>query len=304
MSENDEFWDFYWEIRLQPLENLGKRAAILATSRLIRQLAQGMDHPMRLLELGCGEGPVIGALLDAHSQFCSVQTSVGVDYNSQSLARCKRDYPGMQCIEGDFTDPVLLAGLGKFEIVLLINALHEVFSDAYSPELAEIDIPVAKQRVEQALAGAVGCLKPGGWLVLFDGLELPEDPQQILRIRFLDHPALQDFETFVHEYHPLRIAYCPLENPLCVELTQRDFTRYITKSIFLGKGLWESEQMESYQYFTEEEFRTAFVRQGLQISELNTLTVNDEKWRRLVEIETMGARFPDEHILILARRVG
>jgi SAM-dependent methyltransferase len=302
MPENDEFWDFYWEVRLRPMENLGKQAAILAASRLIRQLAQGADHPMRILELGCGEGQVIGALLDAHSQLCSVQTSVGVDYNSQSLAHCKRDYPGMQCVEGDFTDPVLLAGLEKFEIVLLVNALHEVFSDAYSPELGEIDIPLAKQRVEQALAGAVGCLKPGGWLVLFDGLESPGDPQQILRIRFRDYPARQEFETFAVEYHPLRIAYHPLENPLCVELTQRDFTRYITKSIFLGKQLWKTEQLESYQYFTEDEYRAAFIRQGLEISEVRTLTVNDDKWRQKVDIETPGVEFPEEHILILAHQ--
>jgi hypothetical protein len=38
-------------------------------------------------------------------------------------------------VEGDFTDLGLLAGLGKFEIVLLFNALHEVFSDSYSADV-------------------------------------------------------------------------------------------------------------------------------------------------------------------------
>src|SRR5512146_576794 len=99
MPDNDDFWDFYWETRLQPMENLGKRAAILAASRLIRRLAQQVGRPLRLLELGCGEGQVIGTLLDAHSQVCSIQASVGVDYNAQSLARCQRDYPGLRCVE-------------------------------------------------------------------------------------------------------------------------------------------------------------------------------------------------------------
>jgi SAM-dependent methyltransferase len=282
---------------------LGKRAAILATSRLIRLLAQQADHPLRLLELGCGEGQVIGTLLDAHFQLCAIQTSAGVDYNAQSLAQCQRDYPGLRCVEGDFTDSDLLDGLGKFELVLLINALHEVFSDSFSPELGEIDIPVAKQRVEQALAGAVGCLELGGWLVLFDGLEPPGDPHQILRIRFRDYQIRQEFENFVEQYHPLRIAYREVESPLCVELSRRDFTRYITKSIFLGKQLWETERLQSYQYFTEEEYRAAFARQGLEIFELRTLTMNDEKWRYRVEIDTSGFKFPDEHILILAQQV-
>jgi SAM-dependent methyltransferase len=304
MPENDDFWDFYWENRLLPMENLGKQAAILAASKLIRLLAQQANRPLRLLELGCGEGQVIGTLLDAHFRLCANQTSVGVDYNAQSLAQCRRDYPGLRCIEGDFMDSDLLAGLGKFELVFLINALHEVFSDSFSPELGEIDFPAAKQRVEKALVGAVACLESGGLLVLFDGLEPPGDPDQILRIRFRDYQKRQEFQNFVEQYHPLRITYREVEGPLCIELSQRDFTRYITKSIFLGKRLWETERLQSYQYFTEEEYRAAFARQDLEIFELRTLTMNDEKWAYRVEIDIPGFKFPDEHVLILARQVG
>jgi hypothetical protein len=304
MPQNNDFWDFYWENRLLPMENLGKRAAILAASGLIRLLSQQADHPLRLLELGCGEGQIIGTLLVAHSQLCTTQTSVGVDYNARSLAHCQRDYPGLRCVKGDFTDPDLLIGLGKFELVLLVNALHEVFSDSFSPELGEIDIPAAKQRVEQTLAGAASCLEPGGWLVLFDGLESSGDPHRILRIHFRDCQVRHEFQDFVEQYQPLRITYREVEGPLCVELSQRDFTRYITKSIFLGKRLWETERLQSYQYYTEEEYRAAFACQGLEISKLRTLTMNDEKWRYRVEIDTPGFKFPDEHVLILARQVG
>ena len=304
MPENDAFWDFYWETHLQPMENLGKRAAILSVSALIRRLAGQTDHSLRLLELGCGEGQVIGTLLEAHSQVCSLQGSLGVDYNDQFLAKCRRDYPGLHCIEGDFTDPILLDGLGKFDIVLLVNALHEVFSDCFSTELGEIDIPAAKLKVEQALAGAACLLEPGGWLVLFDGLEPTGDPLESVRIHFRDHGVRQDFETFVQQYQPLRITYHQVENPLCVELPWRYFTRYITKSIFLGKPLWESERLQSYQYFTEDEYRAAFDRHELEIVDLQTLTVNEEKWRNLVDIDTPGVKFPEEHILILARRSG
>ena len=303
MPENDAFWNLYWENRLLPMENLGKQAAILAASKLIRLLAQQANHPIRLLELGCGEGQIIGTLLDAHFQLCANQTSVGVDYNAKSLAHCQRDYPGLRCVEGDFTDSDLLVRLGKFELVLLVNALHEVFSDSFSPELGEIDVPNAKKRVELALAGAAGCLESGGWLVLFDGLEPPGDPDKILRIRFRDYQMRNEFENFVEQYQPLRITYRKVEGPLCVELSQRDFTRYITKSIFLGKRLWKTERLQSYQYYTEDEYRGAFARHGLEISELRTLTMNDEKWRYRVEIDTPGFKFPDEHVLILAQRI-
>jgi len=299
-SRDDSVWDLYWEMRLQALENLGKRAAIVAASALVRRLAEA-GGPVALLELGCGEAQVLGALADAHGGINGMRASVGVDYNPRSLARARLDYPGLRFIEGDFTDPALLNGLGKFQVVLLVNALHEVFSATFSEDKGEVDVPLARQRVEQALALASGCLSPGGWLVLFDGLEPPGDLCEPVRIRFLDAQARASFTRFAREYRPFRITYRELSEPLCIELPHRDFTRYIDKSIFLEKNLWETERLESYQYFTEDDFRAAFACQGLNISELRTLTENEEKWRQCVEILTPGVVFPQEHILILAQ---
>jgi SAM-dependent methyltransferase len=305
MSENtDSFWDFYWEVRLRDMETLGKREAILAGSRLIREMAAGQPaSPVRLLELGCGEGQVIGALAEAHAQTAGIDQSVGVDYAKQSIATCRRAYPRLKWIDGDFTDPVLIEGLGSFEILLLVNALHEVFSSTWSAELGEVDVPRARQRVEEALGLACGRIVPGGYLLIFDGLEPPGDPQQPLRVRFLSWQARENFETFAREYHPFKVSYRATADPFCVELTRRDFTRYIDKSIFLGKQLWKTERLESYQYFTEADFRAALARQHLTLRALRTLTMNEEKWSRTVEIETPGVDFPVEHILILAQKV-
>ena len=302
MSESDEFWDFYWEMRLQDLEGLGKRAAILAISKLIRRLADRPGQRVRLLELGCGEGQIIGALVEAHAAVQSIAASCGVDYAAAAIQKCRQAYPGLSFIEGDFTDPDLLAGLGCFEIVLLVNALHEVFSACYSAELGEVLVPAAKAQVEQALAGAAERLAPGGYLVLFDGLETPGDIGRPLRIRFVDRQARRRFDLFTSQYHPFRISCRESSDPLRVEISWRDFTRYLTKSIFLDKRLWQTERLESYQYFNESEFRSALANLGLSIRELRTLTVNDEKWRNEVEIEDPSLDFPAEHILIVAQK--
>jgi SAM-dependent methyltransferase len=185
MPESADFWDFYWEVHLRELESLGKREIILAVSRLIRRLAAHPDQQVRILELGCGEGQIIGTLVEAHAQVKSINASHGVDYSPRSIATCRRLYPQITFTECDFTDQKRLANFGLFEIVLLVNALHEVFSACYSPELGEVDVPAAKQRVEQALAVAVDRLVPGGFLALFDGLENSTDIQQWVSIRFL-----------------------------------------------------------------------------------------------------------------------
>lgn len=302
MSENDAFWDFYWETRLQSMENLGKKAAILAASRLMRDIAPKLDHPLRLFEPGCGEGQVIGTLLDAHSSLCDLKSSIGLDYNSQFLEKCRQDYPFLHCVAGDLSDPHILTGLGKFDLLLLVNTLHEVFSDAFSMEKNAIDIPLARDRVRRVMASALNCLEPDGRLVLFDGLEPAGDPARLLRIHFQAASILQDFKIFCSQYQPFPITYRQAGDPLTVELTLHDFTRYITKSIFLGKHLWESERLQSYQYFTEEDFRSTLSNLGMKITDLRMLTVNEEKWKMLVSIESAGVRFPDEHILILAQR--
>ena len=299
MPESDELWDFYWEVRLQALEDLGKREAILAISKLVRSLAEMPGQSIRLLEMGCGEGQVIGALAEAHG---SIGASVGVDYSHRAIEKCRSSYPGISIIEGDFTDRGLLQGLGQFEIILFVNALHEVFSSTLSPETGEVDVPRAKIRVEQALVGAQQCLAPGGYLVLFDGLEYSGDITQDVRIRFRHWQARRRFDTFAREYRPFRISYRESGDPFVVALPLRDFARYIDKSIFLEKRLWQTERLESYQYYTQAEFVEGFARLGLEIRELNTLTVNYEKWQAEVEILTPEVDFPAEHILILARK--
>ncbi|MFN2198250.1 MAG: class I SAM-dependent methyltransferase [Anaerolineales bacterium] len=286
------------------MENLGKREAILAVSKLIRGLSERSDQPVRLLELGCGEGQIIGALVNAHAQVNSINASHGVDYSRRSIEICRRRYPQITFSVSDFTDQKQMAGLGQFEIVMLVNALHEVFSAGYSPELGEVAVPVGKQQVEQALAIAVEHISPGGYLALFDGLENSGDIQEWVRIRFRHWQARRRFDTFACEYRPFRISYQESDDPFVVELSYHNFTRYITKSIFLNKRLWQTERLESYQYYNETEFREALTRLGLMEFELRTLTVNYEKWLGEVEIVTEGVDFPTEHILILAQKPG
>jgi SAM-dependent methyltransferase len=304
MPDSVEFWDFYWELKLQEMEDLGKREAILAASRLVRSLAEHPGQPVRLLELGCGEGQILGSLAAAHSQVPGMLTSCGVDYSPRAITRCRRTYPDITFLEGDFTQPETLAHLGQFAIVLLVNALHEVFSAGYAPALGEVDVPAAKDGVARALALAVERLVPGGYLVLFDGLEPAGDLLAPVRVRFQHAQARRRFDTFVREYRPFKISARPVAGTGSLELSYRDFTRYITKSIFLEKSLWETERLESYQYFTETEFRDAIRELGLVIREQRTLTVDYEKWRAEVEILTPGVDFPAEHILILAQKPG
>jgi SAM-dependent methyltransferase len=299
----DSFWELYWQVRLRDIEDLGKCEALLAASKLIRDLdAQG--QPSRLLELGCGGGQIIGALVNAHSTLPEMNASVGVDRSADMLARARRACPDLHLVQGDYTDPGVLDGLGQFRLVLLVNTLHEVFSANYLEELGQIDVPAGRAAVARAMAHAAGLLAPGGYLLIFDGLEPPGNSERPVTLQFLDTEAREEFRTFAAEYHAFRIHARWLADGWQVELSQRDFARYIDKSIFIRKSLWQTERLESYQYFTEDDFRGELSALDMDILELRTLTVNDDRWRSRVSIQTPGIDFPDEHVLIIAARPG
>ncbi|MFH1130339.1 MAG: class I SAM-dependent methyltransferase [Pseudomonadota bacterium] len=297
----DSIWELYWQVRLQSIEDLGKCDAVLAASQLIRDLdVQG--QPARLLELGCGAGQIIGALMDAHAELRGMNASVGVDYSASMLAKARRACPNLHLVQGDYTDPAVLDGLGQFQLVLLVNSLHEVFSANYAKALGEIDVPAGRAAVARALSVVASLLTPGGYLLVFDGLEPPGDPERPVTLRFLDPVAREEFHIFAAEYHPFRVHARWLADGWQVEISQHNFARYIDKSMFIRKALWQTERLESYQYFTEDDFRHEFSALDLRIVELRTLTVSGDHWRSRVSIETPGIDFPPEHVLIIATR--
>ena len=300
---HDSFWELYWQVRLQDIEDMGKCEAVLAASHLIRDL-DAHGHPARLLELGCGAGQIIGALMDAHAELHGMNASVGVDHCASRLAKARRACPDLRLVQGDYTDPAVLEGLGQFQLVLLVNSLHEVFSAIYAKALGEIDVPAGRAAVARALAAAASLLAPGGYLLIFDGLEPPGDPERPVTLQFLDPTAREEFCIFVAEYHPFRIHARWLADGWQVEISQHDFARYVDKSMFIRKALWQTERLESYQYFTADDFGHELAALDLRILELRTLTVNSDHWRSRVSIETPGIDFPAEHVLIIAARPG
>ncbi|NTW42918.1 MAG: methyltransferase domain-containing protein [Anaerolineaceae bacterium] len=292
---DESFWNLYWDTRLQYLQGQGKGHAILAASRLIRSRPL---QSMRILELGCGEGQILGALVEAHNDMSKIQESIGVDYDPPSLETARKIFPAMNFIQGDFTNPDLLDHLGKFDLILLVNALHHVFSDAYDEELGEVDVPTAKSAVRDAFQFIQQCLNPGGSILLFDGLEADGDLQRLIEIRFLHPQAHNDFLQFASEYQPFRIRYQAGGGKDSILISVRDFTRYVTKMIFLGKPLWQRERLESYQYFNRVELQQMFRENGLTLMEEQFISVDVQRWQDEIEILSPYFDFPVEHVLM------
>jgi SAM-dependent methyltransferase len=296
---DESFWNLYWDSRLQFLQGQGKGHAILAASSLIRK---NSGQSMRILELGCGEGQILGALVEAHHDMAHIQESIGVDYDPLALETARQVFPAINFIQGDFTDSEFLASLGKYDLILLVNALHHVFSDAYDEELGEVDVVLAKIAVRAAFHSIQKCLNPGGLILLFDGIEPEGDLQRLLEIRFLQPQAYEDFLQFAREYQPFRIRYQAGHFKDSIQLSVRDFTRYVTKMIFLGKPLWQRERLESYQYFNRVELQQMFLENGLTLMEEQFISVDLQRWQDEIEILSPDFDFPIEHVLLIGKK--
>lgn len=299
-TETQAVWKSYWGERQKSLQNpLGKRRAVTAAFQLLERAAKEPARPARIIELGCGEGHILGELLKmCEANGIAVEECVGIDYQAHAIENARRLYPRMNFLLADYARQPL--SLQPFDLALLVGTLHEVYSASRSAEKGEIDQSLGERAVEKALRCGARLVGDGKYLVLFDGVE-HASPDLKITIRFRSACALDEFKKMVGEYEAFRLSY-EAETDDRVKISMRDFTRYITKLRFFNTDLWEIERRESYQYFSESEFAGHLGELGINILELQCSSPSLNDWRDRVSIETPGVDFPKENILIVGQK--
>jgi hypothetical protein len=301
-KEKNTLWENYWRERHKSLQNpLGKRRAVTAAFRLLKKLARELERPVRIIELGCGEGHILGELFKmCAADKVPVKGWVGIDNQANAVEKARQLYPHISFSVADYARQAL--NLETFDIVMLIGTLHEVYSSSRSTILREIDHTLGKKAVKKALCHSVHLVRDNGYVVLFDGVEHSLTPDSKITITIQSIDARNEFKKFASEYEAFRIDYEELEAGRRIRISMHNFTRYITKTRFINNSLWEIEKRESYQYFNEEEFRKYLGDLGLKVLELHSSSPYQRNWQNRVIIETPGVDFPKENILIVARR--
>jgi ubiquinone/menaquinone biosynthesis C-methylase UbiE len=303
-SEKQSLWEDYWRERHKSLQNSrGKREAVTTAFQVLKELVNGSARPIRIIELGCGEGHILGELM----KLCTankilVEECAGIDNNPGAIESARKLYPDITFSVANYAaDPLRLE---PFDLVLLVGTLHEVYSANYSMALGEIDQALGKKAVESALSQSARLVGRNGYLVLFDGIEHPLKPDFKITTRFKSTEALQEFRRFAAEYEAFHVYYQEVGRSDRIRVSIRDFTRYITKTRFINSRLWEVEKRESYQYFNEVEFRRTLGALGLELVKLECSSPCEKDWQNRVRIETRGADFPKESVLIVGRAGG
>jgi SAM-dependent methyltransferase len=114
----------------------------------------------RILELGCGPGYLAAAILD-EVPFAAYTL---LDFSRPFLAMARRQagsYPYTDFVLADFIEPAWTEGLGTFDAIVTMQAVHELRH---------------KRRAPALYAQVRDLLVPGGLLIVCDGAPQTEQP--------------------------------------------------------------------------------------------------------------------------------
>ena len=139
-------------------------------------------RPGEIADLGCGTGTVFELLRRAFPE----SRVVGVDASTRMLSACRERFPDCRFLRGDVSRRLFADA--SLDTIVLCSILHEVFSyKGYSYE-----------PVRRTLRHAASALRPGGRLVLRDGVKPALN--DAVRLRFLNAKTEEKFRRFAREF--------------------------------------------------------------------------------------------------------
>jgi SAM-dependent methyltransferase/nicotinamide mononucleotide adenylyltransferase len=213
-----------------------------------------------IVDKGCGTGKL---LVELSRRFPAARL-VGVDLSREFLRRSDENtYAGgeVELILGDAAEAQLPDG--SADAILFSSIMHEVYSYA----------GYDRGRIRQALAAAARELRPGGRILVRDGISPGPRP---VELTLLDDATADRFDRFAREFKHGQGAACTPSGPRTVRLSAHLANEFLCKKDYVAN--WALEIHEEYGAFTLDEWRAAMHDAGLVVCEQRAY-VNE--WIRL-----------------------
>lgn len=166
------YYDAKWS-RARRLNVPGRLRRLQVLDFVRRHAPVPVGGPLRLVDLGCGQGTLAAAL----ARFGEV---VAVDFSEAAIEANRRAIGGVRFEVADLTDPELPDRLGRFDVVTCSEVVEHVE-------------PASRERFFSNLAAVV---RPGGLLVVttpflddLDVLREEGEPREAFSARLDDQPV-------------------------------------------------------------------------------------------------------------------
>jgi len=237
-------------LRKDEFDRVANEASYLASMNAARTDKQRMlDYvrPGRLVEIGPGGGIVLD-LLEARFGDSEI---IGVDLSREVIAaleaRAKAGRHRWRVVHGAAEALGELVGAGTVDTVVFCSILHEVFS--YTPPRFAIE------SVARVVRAAFAALRPGGRIVIRDGVMPPPGTR---RIRFVEEGARATFDLYVAQFEGRRIAFRELGERDRVELSSADAMEFLYTYTW-GPASFPYEVREQYGVLPYDDYVAALV---------------------------------------------
>jgi len=216
----------------------GMEASAGDKAKLLRFVRPGV-----IADLGCGTGTVMELLRRRSPQ----SRIIGVDCSAEMIARCGARFRGAELRKADIAGPLFEDG--SIDTIILCSIMHEVFSYKGYDYSA----------VRRTLRHAAKALKPGGRLILRDGVK--PSKQDAVYLTFLNDATHDKFLRFSKEFGSSEVVWRRVDSR--VQVARRDAMEFLSK--YLYDVNWKHEVREQFGVFTLEDWEEELQKAGLQV---------------------------------------
>lgn len=249
----------------------------------------------RVVDVGSGGGVLLD-LLESH--FPQIEI-IGTDISENviEVLQSKKKSEGHKWtvlrhnfVDGVFPEPV--------DTILFSSILHEVFSYTET-EAGRFQI----ESVKKALKNAYDSLKPGGRIIIRDGIRTGGD--DVLSVTFKDPEGLSFFRNFMQDFKGLsdiedkkiRID----EEAQTVEGVT-DYMREFLYTYTWGRQSYAHEVQEQFGYFTIPEFRDFFESLGAKLIRCDSFLEPGYPLHLSPKVSLTPDRYPDSNCIVVAEK--
>lgn len=287
--KSQEYWD---DLTSSPTKIYKEKAIRRLCDKYLKII------PNSILEFGCGSSDI----LKRFSERFNVNILMAVDYDKNVVDKLSKVNNGIlyKCV--DILD---LKIDEKFDLVILLDIIHEVYSFNGKVEGgALIDHQSGVNAILKAFDNVFKIVSSKGGFILTDDLLCEENTT--IRVLMKNIKVYEAVKYFLSNY-PSRTIGVRFINNMEFLINSRDFCILLTQYNKIKKQYfdrWAIEKNEIHQYFTLSEYKTIFESSGFEFhAEVGTPRENLEEWKDDFKIVEGLGDFPNKRISILAIKI-
>lgn len=275
--------------------------------RLVEQFPN--KEEIRILDLGTGEGHLLRLIeqLGKISGYSKKLKLYGFDFDEAMLeSAAKQNNIKAEFVKIDLRHDMLKEYYNRFDLIIAVNTLHEVYTSyigddnkSYPKEKVEY----AKKRVKELIIEIGKMLTNDGTFILYDGLAPKERVcDKTILFKITNDMLARYFGSAVNDYSLWPIKYHYDKTTKIFSMKYRDFSWFIVTFKYLNTKLWPFESRQTYQYFSKDDFASAFKAAGLMRESIIYVNSDLGLWKNNIRIESDDLDYPPKAILIVASK--